>query len=209
MAGEAALGELLRRHRERQGLTQEDLAERAGGGLSAETVSNLERGRTRPQAQTLAALADALGLTDGERAALLAARAGAAAPPAGPAPPPPALAGPLTPLVGREREAGAVARLLRQGARLVTLTGPGGVGKTRLALRVAEGLADAFPDGVAFVDLAPLNDPALVLPTVARALGLRDEPGAAPAAQAKQMAIRQPPPRAPVGAHRAAVPLGV
>ena len=87
---------------------------------------------------------------------------------------------PLTPLVGREREVAEVADLLRRAdVRLVTLTGPGGVGKTRLALAAAERLAEAFPDGVRFVGLAPISDPNLVLPTAAQALGVRevgDEP---------------------------------
>jgi predicted ATPase/DNA-binding CsgD family transcriptional regulator len=85
----------------------------------------------------------------------------------------PSLPTPLTSFVGREREVAAVTNLLQQdGVRLVTLTGPGGVGKTRLALRVAQAAAADYADGAAFVDLAPLRDPARVLPAVARAIGV-------------------------------------
>jgi predicted ATPase/class 3 adenylate cyclase len=82
----------------------------------------------------------------------------------------------LTSFVGREREMEEVKRLLSQ-ARLVTLLGPGGTGKTRLSLQVAAELLDAFADGVWLVELAPLADPQLVPQTVATVLGVREEPG--------------------------------
>ena len=91
---------------------------------------------------------------------------------------------PLTPIVGRERDIAQVrALLLDAGARLVTLTGPGGVGKTRLALAVADHVASAYTDGVAFVPLASVADPDLVLDAVAHALGVRIAPGADPVAR--------------------------
>ena len=82
------------------------------------------------------------------------------------------LPAPPTPLVGRERELDELAALLRGDARLVTLTGPGGTGKTRLALGAAEALLDHFADGAHFVDLSSLRDPATVAPAIAHTVGL-------------------------------------
>lgn len=80
-----------------------------------------------------------------------------------------------TPFIGREQEVTAVVQLLnRENVRLLTLTGPGGTGKSRLSLQVAMEMSNIFPDGIVFVNLTPIADPALVIPTIARTLELKE-----------------------------------
>jgi predicted ATPase/transcriptional regulator with XRE-family HTH domain len=182
-------GARLRRLRESAGLTQEELASRAG--LTAKAISMLERGeRRRPYPHTVRSLADALELSEEERAvltgAILGRRGGTPVPNEAGSASPSALPTSLTSLLGREHEVEEVVGLLlgRDAAlgavRLLTLTGPGGIGKTRLGIEAARKAGTCFPEGVAFVALAPLGDSALVMPTVSQVLGLREAAGARP-----------------------------
>ena len=84
---------------------------------------------------------------------------------------------PLNALIGREDVVGNVVDLLRRRCRLLTLTGPGGTGKTRVALQAASDVADVFEHGVVFVNLAPVRDISLVMPTVAMSLGIAEVAG--------------------------------
>jgi transcriptional regulator with XRE-family HTH domain len=176
-----SFGVLLRRHRLAASLSQEVLGERAR--LSANAIAALERGRrTAPRSATVVQLAGALGLTKTDRGTLIAAAARARAinlaDRNGPA-----LAWsrnnlPFSPtsFVARAGEMAQVTEGLR-AHRLLTITGSGGCGKTRLALEVARELVSEFADGVWLVELAPLADAALVPQTIANTIGIRDEVG--------------------------------
>ena len=143
-------------------------------GRQADALDALRRTRAR--------LVDELGIDPGaelqelERAILR--QDGSLAGTAEPATAPGNLPTPPTPLVGRRLELVAVEALLRDsGVRLVTLTGPGGTGKTRLAVEIAGELSAEFPDGAYFVDLSALRDAALVAPTIADVVGVGEQPG--------------------------------
>lgn len=164
------LGMLLRRHRQAAGLTQEELAELAG--ISARAVSDIERGlRTGIYRDTADRLAGALRLEPEARAGLLEAarRPTAASAIASTLPP-----APPTPLHGRQAELEAIAQLIDAGGRrLVTLVGPPGVGKSRLALAAAHSAAAAARLSW-FVPLAPISAAAAVPSAVLRTLELPD-----------------------------------
>ncbi|MGN7800833.1 DUF4062 domain-containing protein [Leifsonia sp. 22587] len=102
---------------------------------------------------------------------------------------PPALPAPLTRLIGRAADVEAIRGMLASGARLITITGPGGMGKSRLALAAAADPGDRFPDGAVFVDLAPARDENGVIGALAQALGVRDT-GDAPLADKVTTALR-------------------
>ena len=175
-----AFGTLLRRLRMAAGLSQEALAERAR--ISTEAVGSLERGsRKAPQRQTLALLIDALNVKGADRAELeqaairpsLPRRRGSSLNVTGvvstsrvPAP--------LTSFIGRELDLRDVQEVLSH-ARLVSVVGPGGVGKSRLALEAARRSGQQFDEGVVLVELAPIAAGASVISAFASALGVADE----------------------------------
>jgi predicted ATPase/DNA-binding XRE family transcriptional regulator len=169
-----SFGSQLKALREAAGFTQEELATIAG--LSVHAVSALERGeRRRPQLETVRALSAALDLTESAREALLAS-ARAPAPRAAVD----ALAGvrlpaALTVLIGREADVEVLRQWLAdQTVRLITLTGPGGAGKSRLALELVRTIADEGAIRVVFVPLSAVCDAGFVAQAIAEALGLSD-----------------------------------
>jgi predicted ATPase/DNA-binding XRE family transcriptional regulator len=176
----STFGELLRSYRHSANLTQEELAGRTG--LTPQAIGLLERGeRRRPHKYTVEKLAEALGLTGQDLARFEVAARRSSIHRVAAEPAKRHLPAPATPLVGRDHEATSVARLLlREEVRLLTLIGPGGVGKTRLAVEVAGRSGKAFADGFAFVPLAPLRDVTLFPTVLTETLGIKEVAGEAP-----------------------------
>lgn len=187
MGGTSSFGTWLRRRRKALGLTRQELARRAA--CAAVTIEKIEIGERRPSADVALALANGLRIPPAEREAFVDFARGHATAPDSSVPHlrliPNNLPADLPALIGRERDADdLLRRLLRADGQLLTLAGPGGVGKTALALHVAERCACAaaaqaeripFQDGVAFVDLAPIREPGLVVSAIARALTALDD----------------------------------
>ena len=169
---DGSFGNLLKDMRLASGLTQDELAERAG--MSVRGLRYLELGSRRPYPDTIRRLADALDPSPADRAALVTAgrrpvRTGTAARrwPADARPP-----AAVNPLIGREAELAELRRLVwRDDVRVVTIIGPGGVGKTRLAMEMAAKLGDRFPDSV-WVPLSSVRDADRLPAAIKQALGL-------------------------------------
>lgn len=176
------LASLLRRYREARELTQEQLAEQSG--VAIRTISDLERGVTLgPQQDTVEGLEKALKLPPEEcerlEATIIRTRKHASVPSPPQTPLSHNLPVPPMPFIGRRQEVEDVWEMLsREDVRLLTLVGPPGVGKTRLALQAADQAVQRYPaefsDGVFWVPLASLQDPELVITMIARALGVHD-----------------------------------
>jgi len=190
MESTASFGYWVRRQRKALDLTQQALAERVGCSLAA--IKKIESDERRPSRQIAERLANVLGVPANQQEIFVECARGLrpvdqlmlAREPAVPTPTPPKtpqsfphnLPVQLTSFIGREHELSQLKQLLTT-THLLTLAGPGGTGKTRLALQLAAEVLETFPDGVWLVELAPLTDSTLVAQTCATTLGIREQPG--------------------------------
>jgi predicted ATPase/DNA-binding XRE family transcriptional regulator len=181
-----SFGEWVKRRRKALDLIQEELAERAGCSVFA--LRKIESGERRPSKQLAGLLAAALEIPEEDKQTFIRVARGdlklerlqvpspdvtsVSLPDDSPAPAMNRLPLQPTPLLGRELELAAMTKLFNEPhARLLTLTGPGGIGKTRLAIEFASHQLLSFPDGIYYVSLAPINAPDLIVPTIAESLG--------------------------------------
>ncbi len=191
---DTSFGRWLRARRRVLDLTQDDLSRRVG--CAVVTIQKIEADERRPSRQLAERLADGVQIAADDRAAII--MLARAEPYLDPAPPaevaerplrvpqrsPTNLPAPLTQLIGRKADIAAVRNVLLRGeTRLLTLIGPPGIGKTRLSLAVAHDMQAAFSHGGSFIALAPIRDPALVLVTIAQALGITETVGQPPLAR--------------------------
>ena len=191
-----SFGDWVRRRRRALDLTQAELGARVGA--SAAMIRKVEADERRPSRDLAELLAAALSVPAAEREDFLRAARGVAAveklaitdQPLAALPPISAasnLPAPMTSMIDRVTDLAAVTALLqRADVRLVTLIGPPGMGKTRLSIAAAQQALPRFSDGVCFVDLSAITDPALLLPTITITLGLPPAPGLSPVLQVQR-----------------------
>lgn len=185
MESPTTFGEWLRQSRDSLRLTREEFAGRVGCSISA--LRKFEDGQRRPSSQIAELMANSLNIPSSERSTFVKVARGElsverlspvskmiAAPNISPASTASKNNLPIlpTPLIGRQREVDELSQLLRDPqCRLLTLVGPGGIGKTRLAIETASHMQDDFVDGVYFISLAPVNSTRFIVPVIADSIG--------------------------------------